>query len=93
MTTLRKTLHAEHLPLIVGELSQLISEQYLQQDQILEFNRNLYHLAAQLPCCGVVNTQGLELKPDNLHFNAVSLRKLGVRYFEKYKELTTTNSI
>lgn len=88
MTALRKSLNAEHLPLILGELSELCTERYLRQAQVPDFNRNLHRLAAQLPCCGVVNTQGLELKPDNLHFSAVSLRKLGVRYFEKYKELT-----
>jgi len=28
-----------------------------------------------------------ELKPDGIHFNAVSLREFGKRYFEKYKEM------
>lgn len=89
MTALRKALNAEHLPLILGELAEnCTASRYLQVERLPDFNRMLHRLADQLPCCGVVNAQGLEMKPDKLHFNAVSLRKLGVRYFEKYKELT-----
>lgn len=89
MTALRKALHAEHLPLILGELAEnSTASYYMQLESLPVFNRNLHRLAAQLPCCGVVNAQGLEMKPDKLHFNSASLRTLGVRYFEKYKELT-----
>ncbi|MBO5339752.1 MAG: sialate O-acetylesterase [Oscillospiraceae bacterium] len=91
MTTLRRQLNAEHLPLIIGELSEKCTVRPL--DVLRSFNRLLPQLADQLPCCGVVNTQGLEMKPDNLHFNSASLRKLGVRYFEKYKELTAANDL
>ena len=89
MTALRKALNAEHLPLILGELAEnSTASHYMQIERLPDFNRLLHELAAQLPNCGVVNAQGLEMKPDKLHFNAVSLRKLGVRYFEKYKEMT-----
>ena len=89
MTALRKALNAEHLPLVLGELAEnSTASHYMQIERLPDFNRMLHGLAAQLPNCGVVNAQGLEMKPDKLHFNAVSLRKLGVRYFEKYKEMT-----
>ena len=87
MTELRKELNAEHLPLIVGEISENISKDWDAKDYPVKFNKLLHELAAELPNCKVVATTDLILKDDGIHFNSASLRELGRRYFEKYKEI------
>lgn len=87
MTELRKALNAEHLPLVVGEISENISEEWNAKDHPTKFNLLLHELAAELPLCKVVSSKGLELKNDGIHFTSASLRELGKRYFEKYNEI------
>jgi len=87
MTALRRELDAEKLPLIIGELSENISDEYKLGNNPQKMNVLLHSLAAELPNCAVAPAKELELKPDGLHFNAVSCRELGRRYFKKYREL------
>jgi len=93
MNTLRRELNAEQLPLVIGEIPLSISTQWNLGDIPRQMNELLHRLAGQLPCCDIVSTGDLEMKPDGIHFNSVSLRKLGVRYFEKYKELAANNTL
>lgn len=88
ITALRRELNAERLPLLVGELSEHIcNPKWQMEDRVERFNRMLHGLARELPMCGVVSSEGLALKPDGLHFNSVSLRKFGVRYFQTLCDL------
>ncbi len=87
MTELRRALNAEHLPLIVGEISENMSKEWNAKDYPAKFNSLLHELAGELPNCAIVNTADLALKEDGIHFTSASLRELGKRYFEKYKEL------
>ena len=87
MTTLRKELGAEDLPIIIGELSENMSDEYGFGDNPKKMNELLHSLSKELPLCGIASAKGLELKPDGLHFNSVSCRVLGKRYFEEYKKL------
>lgn len=87
MTEFRKQLGDENLPLIIGELSPDIDEKFLRRKDIPVFNALLHEIAAELPNCIVVSSEGLPLKDDRLHFNAVGCREFGKRYFEKYLEL------
>lgn len=87
MTEFRKALGAENLPLIVGEISENISEAWNVKDYPAKFNCLLHSLAAELPKCEVVSSKGLDLKEDGIHFTSASLRELGKRYFEKYKDV------
>ena len=50
-------------------------------------NEQLQHMAQTLPNCGFASAQGLPGNPDNMHFSADSLRKLGLRYYEAYRQL------
>lgn len=83
--SLRRDLECPEVPFIVGELSDNITWDIVKR--VPEFNLRLHEAAAEIPNCAVVSSDGLELKPDGIHFNAVSLREFGKRYFEKYKEL------
>ena len=83
ITALRAELGAEELPLLLGELSEEISNpKWLMEDRAVRFNQMLRELADELPACRAVSSKGLALKPDGLHFNSVSLREFGKRYFD-----------
>lgn len=83
MTTLRRELNAEHLPLLIGELSVDIG----YGGYPAKMNALFREMAAELPCCAVVSSADLPLKPDNLHFNAHACREFGRRYFAAYRAL------
>lgn len=76
----------EDIPIVIGEISLDITEKW-NVECLGEMNDLLHRLSKRLPRCTVVGVQGLELKPDGIHFSSKSLRILGRRYFEKYKEL------
>lgn len=88
MTELRRAVGAESLPLILGEIPENMGERWNMGDRPKCFNRYLHELASKLPVCAVASQEGLTLRPDGIHFSAVSCRELGRRYFEKYLELT-----
>ena len=87
MTSLRRDLGAEDLPLIIGEVSEKIDPKWGFTD-MRELNVLLREMPKELPRCAIVSVEGMELKEDGIHFNSKSYRELGKRYFEKYKELT-----
>ena len=89
ITALRRELGAEELPVIIGELSEDIER--LERQNIIKLNDVFYEIASELPNSAVVSSKGLELKPDRLHFNAVSLRELGRRYFVGYCKVVNKN--
>ena len=84
ITSMRKELDAEELPLIIGELSENIVE---RAERIKIINRQYHELSRELPVCAVASAKGLALKADNLHFDSKSLREFGCRYFEEYRKL------
>lgn len=86
ISAMRRELSAEDLPVIIGELSEDIER--LERPNIIKMNENFHAIADELPHCAVVSSKGLMLKPDRLHFNAVSLREFGKRYFEAYCKIT-----
>jgi hypothetical protein len=87
MTTLRRELGRENAPVILGELSDKISDDFPFVNVSKSLNPVLYELEKELPFCRVASAKDLELKPDGVHFNSASLRIFGKRYFEKYKEI------
>ena len=91
IAALRKELGAKELPLIIGEISEDITEKWGCGDNPPKFNALLRELAEELPHCAVASSKGLTLRPDGIHFDAPSCRELGHRYFEKYMELTEGN--
>ncbi len=85
MTSLRKDL-GENLPIIIGEISNKISDKW-GLDSIDKMNILLHKMQKELSLCGIVSVDGLALKDDGLHFNSKSCRELGKRYFEKYRDI------
>ncbi len=91
LNALRKELNAEDLPLILGEVSEKITEEWNVGNSPPRMNALLRELAEELPHCAIASSEGLTLRPDGIHFDAPSCRELGHRYFEKYIELTEVN--
>ncbi len=87
ITQLRKDLNAEDVPVILGELRYAANRFGYDQDQVDRLNRQLHSLARQLPLCAIAPAAGLTMKPDGIHFDSVSCREFGSRYFRKYLEL------
>ena len=50
-------------------------------------NAALQAMANKNPKFAFVSAEGLTANPDNLHFNAASLREFGLRYYEVYKTI------
>ena len=87
MTQLRRDLGAEDLPLLIGELSEDLTEKYNQEQRPARLNRIFHEIASELPHTAVVSSKDLGLKSDGLHFNAVAQREFGRRYFAAYDRL------
>lgn len=89
ITSLRRDLGAEEVPVIIGELSEKIDIERLGRGvRLAQMNENFHEIVKVLPKCALVSSEGLTLKDDNLHFNSASLREFGLRYAEAYKGLS-----
>lgn len=89
ITALRRELGAEEIPVIIGELSEKIDPEHVGRGvQIPRMNGIFHEIASELPFCAVASSKDLTLKPDGLHFNAVSLREFGLRYAAEYQKLS-----
>ena len=86
ITALKKEIGMPDLPLIIGEISENIdSERWnIPKENTVQFNKNLQ----TVPNCKLVKASDLALKEDGIHFSSASLRILGKRYFEAYKEIS-----
>lgn len=81
LTELRRRLGAETLPLVLGEISEHITEEWrIPLDGIRAVNRAIREAAEVLPRCAVVSVQDLEIQADGVHFSARAQRILGKRY-------------
>ena len=88
ITSLRKELDAEGLPLIIGEVCEHLGEKWGFEDRLAKLNVQYHELARELPNTTVVSSADLTLKTDGLHFDSPSLRIFGKRYAEAYFDLT-----
>ena len=86
ITALRTALGGD-LPLFIGELSEKTGERWGMRERAPRMNGVLRALASELPNAAFVPAADLALKPDELHFNAMSLRELGSRYARAYLDL------
>lgn len=76
-----------NLPIIVGELPRGIADKFHLEGREKIFNEYLPTLLKKYPNSALVSSEGLSLKADGIHFNSLSQREFGERYFEKYLEL------
>ena len=86
MQSLRLELGCESAPVILGELSDKITDNFAFVNVSSHLNPVLYEIEKELPLCKVTSAKDLTLK-DGVHFDTKSLRILGKRYFENYKSL------
>lgn len=88
ITELRRQLHAEDVPLVVGELGRFVPlYENGKYPYAPDVNAQIRKIAETVPRCAFVSSEGLGSRPDNLHFHSHALRELGLRYFEAYKTL------
>ena len=87
LSSIRKALGAEDLPLIMGEISENIDESWGCEGKMREMNRAIHRISEALGRSAVASSQGLALKPDGIHFTSAAARIMGCRYFEEYKKL------
>jgi hypothetical protein len=82
----RRELDSPEIPFIAGALGDFLSSgrygKYFTEYK--EVNSALQRFAEIKPNCYFVGATGLTANEDGLHFDAVSLRKFGVRYFESF---------
>lgn len=86
--TLREELHVPHIPLIVGGLGDFLQDgmygRYFNEHN--EVNKALLEFAQNHDDCYFASAEGLTANPDNIHFDAVSQRKFGIRYFKAFQQ-------
>ena len=87
ITAIRKELNAENLPFIFGELSENIGASWNVGDYPRQMNLLFKEMQKEIPNSRLVSSKGLTLKPDGIHFDSISLREFGNRYFDAYLEL------
>ena len=89
MNALRAQLNLDNVPFVLGGLGDFLTdsdrrEKFLNYPHI---NDALKSIAAQNKNVGFASAEGLTANPDNLHFNADSLYKFGIRYFDEFEKL------
>lgn len=84
INALRNELSLPNTPLIMGALGDFLPHgmygKYFSTYPLVNKALETYHQ----PDCYYVSAQGLTANPDGLHFNAASLRVLGIRYYQAY---------
>jgi hypothetical protein len=87
----REDLHAPDVPFLVGQLGQFLGGG--QWDEwTRQVDRAQQDVAQTVPVCAFVLSHGLSSKPDNLHFDARSLREFGKRYAVALASLTSVDT-
>ena len=75
---LRGELGAQRVPVVIGQLGQFAAVPW--NDPTRAGDSAHRQVAASLPRAAFVSSDGLTSNPDNIHFNAASLREFGKRY-------------
>ena len=81
----RRELAAPNVPFVLGQLGQFAGAPW--DDGARRVDRAQRNVAAQVPLTSFVPADGLTSKPDNLHFDARSLREFGKRYAAAFADL------
>jgi hypothetical protein len=93
--SLRKELCLYDIPVLVGGLGDFLEN--CTVDNALKnykyLNNTFMNMEKKDSKIGFVSAEGLTANPDNLHFNAKSLREFGIRYYKKFCLLENKNKI
>jgi hypothetical protein len=82
----RKDLNTADVPFLIGQLGQF-SGAGPWDESARQVDRAQREVAASVPSTAFVSSDGLTSKPDNLHFDAPSLREFGKRYAAAFAAL------
>ena len=91
INTLRSELDADTTPVIAGELGPFLTD-HDGMDLVETVNHHLRELQRVLPMYRCASADGLTDQGDQVHFDAESLRRFGVRYARKYLEIRDSSS-
>lgn len=89
LSSLRKDLNLTDVPLLLGGLGEFLPKCRENLKNYPHINEALQAMARNMEHTGYVPANGLTSNPDNLHFNAVSLREFGQRYFNEFVDMNT----
>jgi len=91
LTVLRERLGLADVPVLLGGLGDFLADCKLADclKNYPHVNAALARTANTLPNAAFVSAKGLRANPDNLHFNSVSLREFGIRYYREFLKLDT----
>lgn len=91
ITHIREELDIADVPFVIGGLDHLINAEGFGRTltQHKAINHILQTIPKQVSDTYFVTSTGLTMNPDGIHFNAQSLRKFGLRYYEAFKTLTS----
>jgi hypothetical protein len=81
----RKDLDAPDVPFIIGQLGQFEGKPWTEGRH--KVNQAHIEVAAEVPFCGFVSSDGLTSKDDLTHFNSESLHEFGRRYAGVYLQV------
>ncbi len=84
---LTAALDLHKVPFIVGGLGDFLGQLEEERHYYKSVNRQLMAFAETHPRVGFASAQGLEGKPDHLHFTAAAQRRFGLRYYEAFRAL------
>lgn len=87
VSALKKELGADDIPIIIGQLSENITDVWNVGERPQRLNKIFSEIAEELPFCRVAASENLTLKSDGIHFDAKSSRIFGQRYFEEYLKI------
>ncbi|MBE6931364.1 MAG: sialate O-acetylesterase [Ruminococcaceae bacterium] len=87
ITQLRRDLGDETLPVVIGELHPNPKLTRFDPARFVRLNEIFREIVQELPYCALASAEGLSLKPDGIHFDSVSLREFGHRYFTAFQTL------
>lgn len=92
---LQEDLDLHDVPILLGGLGDFLSicELNPHLKNYTRVNEALEKVAQERDMTGFVPASGLTANPDNLHFNAASLRTFGLRYYEEFKKLENKDKI
>lgn len=84
---LKRALHLENVPFILGTLGGFLLEREEERPHVPLVNRQIEAFASSHPMTALARADGLEGKPDHLHFTARAQRELGRRYYEAFRSI------
>lgn len=89
MDGIRRELGLPDIPIIIGGLGDFLAN-YTPSPNVIQYythvNDALKMLGDEYHNCAFVSAEGLGSNPDNLHFNAASLKEFGIRYFRVFEK-------